>query len=290
MTLSDADLRRLADVAIDAATSAGEMIVRAAPAKVDRKPGVASPAAQVVTDVDRHSESIILDRLRPTIERHGIGLLTEERADDESRRTAAYFWCVDPLDGTLPFVEGRPGSAVSIALVRHDGTPVIGVIFDLSENVVLHAIAGGGAFVDGRAWSSPPQRSASLAMYADRSFVAIPDADDVLADLDRLAVEAGLLGVDLRVGAGAVVNACSVLRSPPGCYLKLPARSGGGSVWDFAASACLFEACGSVVSDVFGAALDLNPVGSTFMHERGVLFATDADLARRLRELVARRR
>ena len=44
------------------------------------------------------------------------------------------------------------------------------------------------------------------------------------------------------------------------------------------------------MSDVFGAALDLNPVGSTFMHERGVLFATDADLARRLRELVAHRR
>ena len=100
-----------------------------------------------------------------------------------------------------------------------------------------------------------------------------------------------LSGVDLVYGGGAVKNACQVLEHPAACYVKLAkTEEGGGSIWDFAASACLFEACGSVVSDVFGAALDLNPVGSTFMHERGVLFATDADLARRLRELVARRR
>ena len=51
-------------------------------------------------------------------------VLTEETEDDGGRLRADYFWCVDPLDGTLPFIEGRPGSAVSIALIARDGTPV----------------------------------------------------------------------------------------------------------------------------------------------------------------------
>ena len=41
-----------------------------------------------------------------------------------------YFWCIDPLDGTLPFIEGKVGYAVSIGLVSRDGTPLIGVVCD----------------------------------------------------------------------------------------------------------------------------------------------------------------
>ena len=40
-----------------------------------------------------------------------------------------------------------------------------------------------------------------------------------------------------------------------------------------------------VATDIHGAPLDLNRPDSTFMHHRGVLFATDEDLAGRLREL-----
>src|SRR4051812_32234265 len=39
-----------------------------------------------------------------------------------------YCWVVDPHDGTRAFLEGRRGSAVSVALLR-DGTPVLGVVF-----------------------------------------------------------------------------------------------------------------------------------------------------------------
>src|SRR5271168_4607798 len=39
-----------------------------------------------------------------------------------------FCWVVDPHDGTRAFLEGRRGSAVSVALLQA-GTPVLGVVF-----------------------------------------------------------------------------------------------------------------------------------------------------------------
>lgn len=278
------DLGSLADLAVDAARAAGRIIAASRPARIDHKAGAASAASQVVTEVDHRSEAVILDHLAPTLDRFDLGLLTEERDDDGGRRSASHFWCIDPLDGTLSFVEDRPGYAVSIALVRHDGTPVIGVVHDPLDGATFRAIDGSGVSLDGVPWAPPPAGS-KLTVFADRSFVEHPGHAGVRAALDTVATDLGLDGVDVRVGAGAVMNAIGALRTPNGCYLKFPAAAGGGSLWDFAATACLFSELGAVATDVHGEPLDLNRVGSTFMNHRGVLFASDAELAERLRKV-----
>ena len=154
MKLSASELRELAEVAIAAATEAGQMIASSRPNDVQRKPGADTMASQVVTEVDRRSEDIILERLSPTLAPFELALLTEERDDDRGRLRADAFWCVDPLDGTLPFIEGEPGYAVSIALVDRGGTPLIGVIYDPVESTTLHAIAGRGCLL----YTSPSPR------------------------------------------------------------------------------------------------------------------------------------
>lgn len=286
MKLSAVDLRRLAALAISAASEAGAMIARSRPTEVQHKDGGHSLASQVVTEIDRRSEDLILDVLQPSLERFELGLLTEERDDDGGRFTADHFWCIDPLDGTLPFIEGTPGYAVSIALVGRDGTPRIGVIKDPVEGTLLHAIAGDGAFRDGHPWpTGPRQRGDALAVFADRSFLTRDDHEVTLDTLDRIAGDLGLDGVRVDTSGGAVMNACRVLAHPPACYVKQPAPAGGGSSWDFAATACLFHEVGAVATDIHGDPLDLNRADSSFLNHRGVLFATDEDLAGRLREL-----
>ena len=141
MKLSTSDLRQLADLAILAASEAGQMIAQSRPRNIEQKAGGESLASQVVTEIDRRSEDIIVGLLAPTLERFEVGLLTEEQDDDGSRLTADYFWSIDPLDGTLPFIEGSPGYAVSIALVGRDGTPWVGVVYDPVEATVLHTIS-----------------------------------------------------------------------------------------------------------------------------------------------------
>ncbi len=283
MKLSTSDLRQLADLAIGAATEAGQMIAESRPRAIQHKTGGGSLASQVVTEIDRRSEDIILGILDPTLERFELGLLTEEQDDDGGRLTADHFWSIDPLDGTLPFIEGSPGHAVSIALVGRDGTPWIGVVYDPVEATVSHAIRGVGAFRDGRPWPTGPQPGGEvLSVFADRSFLTRDDHDVVIDALDQIARDLGLAGVQLHTTRGAVMNACGVLANPPACYFKYPVPTGGGSLWDFAATACLFHEVGAVATDMQGGPLDLNRADSSFMNHRGVLFATDEDLAARI--------
>ena len=87
---------------------------------------------------------------------------------------------------------------------------------------------------------------------------------------------------------GAVINACHALEAAPGCHFKFAKpQEGGGSLWDYAATACLYEEAGAVVSDVHGEPLELNRPDSTFMNHRGAVYATDVYLAQRIREILA---
>lgn len=286
MRLSTKDLSDLADLAMQAAEIAGAMIACSRPSDIEYKAAGATPASQVVTEIDRRSEDLILDVLTPSLERFELGLLTEERQDDGGRFTADNFWCIDPLDGTLPFIEGVPGSAVSIALVSREGTSLVGVVYDPATATLWHAIIGGGVFRSGRPWSRQGRPEADvLSVFADRSFLRGEDHDEVLRSLGDIAQEAGLAGVRIHATAGAVMNACGVLENTPACYFKVPGPSGGGSVWDFAATACLFREAGAVATDIRGGALDLNRSDTTFMNHRGVIFASDESLASRLRQM-----
>jgi fructose-1,6-bisphosphatase/inositol monophosphatase family enzyme len=284
--LSTPELAELAQLAIAAARTAGEMIAESRPHEIEQKSSGTSLASQVVTEIDRRSEDIILGHLRPSIERFDLGLLTEERTDDGGRLHKDFFWCIDPLDGTLPFIQGEPGYAVSIALVAQDGTPWIGVVYDPVSATLLHVVKDAGAFQDSQPWPSQAQNSQErLTVFADRSFRERDDYAAITRGLQQIADDLGLSGVDMRPTRGAVMNACGVLGNAPACYFKEPKPAGGGSLWDFAATACLFNEVGAVATDMHGEPLDLNRADSTFMHHRGVLFASDDALAEQIRAL-----
>lgn len=106
--------------------------------------------------------------------------------------------------------------------------------------------------------------------------------------LELIAKDLDCDGIDIKSGAGAVMNACEVLdeyylHGNSACYFKPPKiEQGGGSLWDFAATACIFKEAGAWVSDMSGFHLNLNPSHSLFMNEKGILFASDNLLARRV--------
>ena len=120
----------------------------------------------------------------------------------------------------------------------------------------------------------------SCAMVCDRSFEQRDYYPRVSEALNALAVRHSFDGVRTVEGYGAAMNAMQVLENPPGCYFKFPKpQQGGGSLWDFAATAVIFKECGAVACDFYGQPLELNRADSTFMNHRGVLYATDAELA-----------
>ena len=268
------DLIRLKNSAVQAALSAGKYIQSRMheDVSVNEKKGINSAAAKVVTEVDIECEKIILPCLLPSTEEFDLALLTEEMRDDGSRFEKDFFWCIDPMDGTLSFINKQPGFSVSIALVRKDGTPIIGVIYDPSTEVLYHAIKEKGAFRNNEAWEIK-HKNAHLTYVTDKLLSNTPNKELIENTLNNYVQELNLVGTKEMSGGGSVMNAMYVLENGPACLIKLPKKEkGGGSLWDFAASACIFQELGLDATNFNGEPLDLNRLDDSFMNHQGVFY------------------
>jgi len=295
--LSTEQLQKLCKTVVQAVQEAGQWIE-----KFDRhnlqktfKDSGSSVASQLVTEVDLRSEEIIRERLKTISEPLDIAFVGEESCSSNSPFNSAYsnnfgnaherfqkpyFWCVDPLDGTLPFAEGRSGYAVSVALIEQSGKPLIGVVYDPASQVLHHAIRGQGCYRNLIPFSQSERPSNSLLVYADNSFKTHVKYESTVVALEQCARTLGIDDVRFFYGNGAVKNACHVLDSSQACYLKLPKKEdGGGSIWDYAATACIAHEAGAWASNIYGEPLALNRRESTFMNHEGVIFASSSQIA-----------
>jgi fructose-1,6-bisphosphatase/inositol monophosphatase family enzyme len=78
----------------------------------------------VTAPLDHEIEMILRDRLLALVPARFVG----EEAGVLEAPANGYCWVVDPHDGTRAFLEGKRGSAVSVALLRH-GTPILAVVY-----------------------------------------------------------------------------------------------------------------------------------------------------------------
>jgi myo-inositol-1(or 4)-monophosphatase len=99
----------------------------------------------LVTEADRASEKLVVERLKTWFPDHGI--MAEEGSGHES--ASEYRWYVDPLDGTTNFAHGYPVYNVTLALEKA-GELIVGVIFDPNRNELFACEKGSGAFLNGR--------------------------------------------------------------------------------------------------------------------------------------------
>ncbi len=108
-----------------------------------------SDVVDIVTEADRASESLIVDRLSALYPNtHIVG--EEGGGVGTDPETAEAFWYVDPLDGTVNFANGIPHFCVSLGLTDRDGNPLLGVIFNPNTGEQFTAIKGQGAFLNHR--------------------------------------------------------------------------------------------------------------------------------------------
>ena len=268
------DLNNLSNIAIKAALSAGKVILDGQKDLVlmEKKKAGNSLASQVLTQVDLASQSTIFSFLLPTCKEFDIALLSEESQDDGSRFKKDFFWCIDPLDGTLPFINNIPGFSVSIALVARDGTPHIGVVYDPSKDVLYHAIKGYGAFRNGQVWKIV-SKNRHLSYITDHALELTPNKEKIVEILNKYRLNLGAMELKEWAGGGSVLNAIRVLEHSPAILIKLPKKEqGGGSLWDFAATVCIYNELGLFARNFKRGKLDLNKKDSTFMNLEGVFF------------------
>jgi ADP-ribosylglycohydrolase/fructose-1,6-bisphosphatase/inositol monophosphatase family enzyme len=74
--------------------------------------------------IDTEIERFLRERLTTLLPARFVG----EEEGAHAAEANGYCWVVDPHDGTRAFLEGRRGSAISVALLRR-GAPVLGVVY-----------------------------------------------------------------------------------------------------------------------------------------------------------------
>lgn len=94
---------------------------------------------------DTRAEEMILRRLQ---EGSSFPILSEESGAGAGFGTAAEYWVVDPLDGTLNYSRGLPLTCVSIGLWRAD-QPLLGVVHDFERGEVFAGVVGEGVSCNG---------------------------------------------------------------------------------------------------------------------------------------------
>jgi fructose-1,6-bisphosphatase/inositol monophosphatase family enzyme len=160
------DEDQIADVAVDAARKAGEVLELHAGRhlQVDQ-----TSRHDLKLEVDRMCEQVILDTITAAFPSHSI-LAEESGATDATGSTGDYHWIIDPLDGTVNYYFGLPYFCTSIACyavpektpsdrsIDSLGRPVVGVVYAPPTDDLFIGRAGCGALLNGS-----PIRAAAVA-------------------------------------------------------------------------------------------------------------------------------
>ncbi|HNQ59004.1 MAG TPA: inositol monophosphatase family protein [Bacteroidales bacterium] len=98
-----------------------------------------------VTYIDKGSESLIIDHLKPLI--NNAGFIAEENT--QNLRGKEFNWIIDPLDGTTNFIHGVPICSVSIALMQNSEI-VVGEVLEIFSGESFLAWKDGPALCNGK--------------------------------------------------------------------------------------------------------------------------------------------
>jgi myo-inositol-1(or 4)-monophosphatase len=133
-----------------------------------------------VTEADLAIDKFLREHLIAA--RPSYGWLSEETEDNTARLTADMVFVVDPIDGTIGFMKGRPQFTICAGIVA-DGEPIAGAVYNPITDECFTARQGHGALLNGApvhvsaradlegcrmladkamlthaAWNSPPNR------------------------------------------------------------------------------------------------------------------------------------
>ena len=203
-------------------------------------------ATDLVTEVDRASEALIVERL--ATERPDDGVNGEEGAAHPG--TSGVVWHIDPIDGTTNFVYDLPGYAVSLG-AEIDGQIVAGVVADPVRGETFAATLGGGATRNG----APIHCTAGV----DLGRALVATGFSYLSQ--RRALQARVLADvlpavrDIRRLGAASTDLCAVACGRVDAFYEK-----GLAMWDHAAGALIAAEAGAEVGD-----LDDGPPSSAFV-------------------------
>ncbi len=245
------------NTAFKAARKAGDMMIRAS-ASLDTVKIDSKAFNDFVSDIDRQSESILLDTLFYSYPDHLIrseeggyfradksreGISIRQVAAQDVPAVPEYEWIIDPLDGTTNYLHGHPQYAISMALL-HKGKLQEALVYAPERNDLYMASRGKGALLNDR------RIRVSNRIELNRCLIGtgFPVVDQSMMDTylailkDFLAKTAG----GRREGA-ASLDLCALACGRLDGFFEFNLKP-----WDIAAGALLVKEAGGIVTDMHG--------------------------------------
>lgn len=254
MSAAEREAQDLLALAMRLAREAGA--IQRAGYEAEHEIATKSQLVDLVTEVDRACEAHIVENLARA--RPLDSVLAEEGSGTE-RAGAAYRWVIDPLDGTTNYAHGYPRFAVSIAVERA-GAQAIGVVYDPLLDELYHALAGGGAFRNGRRIRVSAERELGRALVAtgfayDKARMDDDNTREFRAFLKRAR--------EVRRDGSAALDLCYVAGGRFDAFWEYKLAP-----WDVAAGTLIVTEAGGRVTDTLG--------GASFRSGRAVLASNGA--------------
>jgi myo-inositol-1(or 4)-monophosphatase len=198
----------------------------------------------LVTEIDKKTEKVIMDFISKKYPTHNI--LTEESG--EHKKGSDYLWVIDPLDGTTNFAHGLPIFSVSIGVMKKDEI-IVGVVYDVMQNIFYSAEKGGGAFANGKKIKVSNNDNLGLGVLVTGFPYNIADnPDKAFQRFETLTRKARAVR---RLGSAAIDF----------CYVAQGVFDGFWEVslhpWDMCAGKLIVEEAGGLVTDFNGKQIDI---------------------------------
>ncbi|MBC6147603.1 inositol monophosphatase family protein [Listeria innocua] len=203
----------------------------------------------LVTNMDKETEAFFVKQIKEHFPNHR--LFGEEGMSDDVTDLNGIVWILDPIDGTLNFVEQQRDFAISLAIYQ-DGVGHLAYIYDVARDELYFAEKGKGATVNGK---------------------QIPKIDKEMDLQDALLIanlsvtrkfptmwEAVKASRGLRLHGAASLEYMDVATGRAGAYL-----SANLAPWDIAAGKIIVEELGGIVTRIDGSKINMLEKGSSIV-------------------------
>ncbi len=233
----------LLELAAATAREAGRMLVDKRPADGPDVVQTKSSPTDVVTQMDRAAERLIIERIRAA--RPDDAFLGEEGGTHDGG--SGVRWVIDPIDGTVNYLYDLPDWAVSIA-AEVDGVAVAGAVEMPRRGETCTAVRGGGALLHTASGTREMRVNAGVPLA--EALVATGFGYDAGRRSRQAEVLTGVLPRvrDIRRGGSCCVDLCSLAAGRVDAYYER-----GVQAWDIAAGALIVQEAGGRVEGLHGA-------------------------------------
>jgi len=204
---------------------------------------------------DKKAEDFIFNSL---VKKSPFPIFGEESGWRKPQHDGLPYWIIDPIDGTVNYLQGIPSCCISIALM-YKNKPVIGVIHDFNREETFTAINNAGAHLNGKsiyvAKKIKSQDAILATGFPTQTHCSINEISKTVNTFSRWK--------KIRMLGSAALSLAYVASGRIDAY-----HENSIMLWDIAAGWALVEAAGGVVSvsrkslnspiDVFASNADLS--------------------------------